>query len=180
MDNSKYPAVPLPAKVITKLGPIFITPTEANHLHVSSRGNGGTENYLTLRGCEYYVSAHFYAYQDGTFNIGPEFTEAQDSNGKHTRPTNNTYERRQSLYISNHSASESARTKIAEVLTEAVTKWVSENPETIAAAHIEHLHEKVESALADVHKAKEVLNQAETELRTAKQILRAAEQAVRS
>src|SRR6266481_4781766 len=130
MANAKVPPLALPAKVQTKIGPIFITPTEATHLHVSSRGNGGAESYLTLRGCEYYVSAHFYAYKDGTFNIGPEFTEAQDSNGKHTRPTNQ-YERRQSLYISNHAASESARTKLAEVLTEAVTKWVSENTDKL-------------------------------------------------
>jgi len=179
MANSKYPVVSVPAKVPTKLGSIFITPTEATHLHVSSRENGGTENFLTLRGCEYYVSAHFYAYKDGTFNIGAEFTEAEDSNGKHTRPTN-TYERRQSLYISNHAASESARNKLAEVLTEAVTKWVSENPETIAAAHIEHLRNKVETAQEEVEKTKKVLREAEADLKSAERNLRAAEKAVRS
>jgi len=178
MTNAKVPSLSLPAKIATKLGPIFITPTEATHLHVSSRGNGGTESYLTLRGCEYYVSAHFYGYKDGTFNIGPEFTEAQDSNGKHTRPAN-TYERRQSLYISNHAASESARNKLAEVLTEAVTKWVSENPETIAAAHIEHLRNQAETAQEEVEKAKKVLREAEADLKSAERNLRAAEQAVR-
>src|SRR5258707_13305309 len=106
----------------TTLGPIFIAPSGANHLHVSSRNGNDlerTHQYLTLRGCEYYVSAHFYGYKDGTFNIGPEFCEK----GVLT----NAYQRGQSLYISNHTASQSARNKLAEVLTEAVTKWVSEN-----------------------------------------------------
>lgn len=179
MDKSKVPSLSLPATVQTKLGPIFITPTEATHLHVSSRGNGGTESYLTLRGCEYYVSAHFYAYKDGTFNIGPEFKKLDSSLGADEVPTS-AYDRRQSLYISNHAASESARTKLAVVLTEAVTKWVSENPETIAAAHIEHLRNKVQTAQEEVEKTKKVLTEAEADLKTAEQNLRTAERAVRS
>src|SRR6266436_4016892 len=134
MAKSKYLSVSLPATVPTKLGPIFITPTEANHLHVSSR-NGNDRNeggLLTLRGCEYYVSAHYYRYKDGSFNLGPE--------------EKNSYERRQSLYISNHAASESARNKLAEVLTTAVNEWVSANPQVIAVANIEHLQNKVETA----------------------------------
>ena len=179
MDKSKVPSLSLPATVQTKLGPIFITPTEANHIHVTSRHdrNEGS-GLLTLRGCEYYISAHFYGYEDGTFNIGPEFHE--ENSRRQGKPVlANQYDRRQSLYISNHAASESARTKLAEVVTEAVTKWVSENPETIAAAHIEYLRNKVESAQSDVHKAKEVLRDAEAELRTAKQNVRTAEQAAR-
>src|SRR5258708_35329078 len=108
MAKAKVPSLSLPAKVSTKLGHIFITPTEANHLHVSSRdGNGSTEKYLTLRGCEYYISAHFYLWKGGSFHLGEE--------------ARNEYERRQSLYISNHGASESARTKLDECLTTAVT-----------------------------------------------------------
>ncbi len=128
MANAKVPSLSLPATAPTKLGPIFITPTEATHLHVSSR-NGNDRNeggLLTLRGCEYYVSAHYYRYKDGSFQIGPEFTEAQDSNGKRMRETN-AYERRQSLYISNHAASESARNKLAEVLTTAVNECLLSN-----------------------------------------------------
>jgi len=133
---------------------------------------------LTLRGCEYYLSAHFYRYKDGSFQLGPEFTETQDSNGKRMRETN-AYERRQSLYISNHAASESARTKLADVMTNAVNKWASANPQVIAAANIEHLRNKVETAQGDVENAKKVLNQAEANLEAAKETLRAAE-AVRS
>src|SRR6266478_2807575 len=176
MANAKVPSLSLPATVPTKLGPIFITPTEATHLHVSSR-NGKDRNeggLLTLRGCEYYVSAHFYRYKDGSFQLGPEFTEAQDSNGKHEQPTN-TYERRQSLYISNHAASESARNKLAEVLTTAVNEWVSANPQVIAVANIEHLQNKVETARGDIANAKKVLSQAEANLEAAKETLRAAE-----
>ena len=168
MANAKVPSLSLPATVPTKLGPIFITPTEATHLHVSSRnGNDRTEGgLLTLRRCEYYVSAHYYRYKDGSFNLGPE--------------EKNTYERRQSLYISNHAASESARNKLAEVLTTAVNEWTAANPETIAAANIEHLHNKVEIAQGDVENAKKVLNQAEANLKAAEENLRTAEQAVRS
>ncbi len=167
MAKSKYLSVSLPATVPTKLGPIFITPTEANHLHVSSR-NGNDRNeggLLTLRGCEYYVSAHYYRYKDGSFNLGPE--------------EKNSYERRQSLYISNHAASESARNKLAEVLTTAVNEWVSANPQVIAVANIEHLQNKVETARGDIANAKKVLSQAEANLEAAKETLRAAE-AVRS
>src|SRR5258707_8704617 len=154
MPNPKVPSLSLPATVPTKLGPIFITPTEATHLHVSSRnGNDRTEGgLLTLRGCEYYVSAHFYRYKDGSFQLGPEFTETQDSNGKRMRETN-AYERRQSLYISNHAASESARTKLAEALTTAVNEWTAANPQVIAAANLEHLRNKAETAQVEVENA---------------------------
>ncbi len=163
----------IPAKVSTKLGPIFITPTEANHLHVSSRNGYDREGgLLTLRGCEYYVSAHYYRYKDSSFQLGPEFKE----NGEPT----NSYDRRQSLYISNHAASESARNKIAEAVTNAVNEWAAANPHVIAAANIEHLRNKIESAQADVDNAKEVLSKAAADLKTAEENLRAAELAVQS
>ncbi len=177
MAAKKYLSVSLPATVPTKLGPIFITPTEANHLHVSSRNGNNlarTENYLSLRGCEYYVSAHYYRYKDGSFQLGPEFTEAQDSNGKRMRETN-AYDRRQSLYISNHAASESARDKLADVITNAVNEWTAANPQIITAANIEHLKNKIETAQGDVENAKKVLNEAEANLKAAKETLRAAE-----
>ena len=126
---------------------------------------------LTLRGCEYYVSAHYYRYKDGSFQLWPEFKE----NGQPT----NTYDRRQSLYVSNHAASESARTKLAEAITNAVNEWATANPQVIAAANIEHLRNKVESAQVDVDNAKDVLSKAEADLNTAEKNLRAAEQAVR-
>jgi hypothetical protein len=134
----------------------------------NDRNEGGL---LTLRGCEYYVSAHYYRYKDGSFQLGPEFKE----NGEPT----NSYDRRQSLYVSNHAASESARTKLAEAITNAVNGWATANPQVIAAANIEHLQNKIESAQADVDKAKEVLSKAEADLKTAEKSLWAAEQAVR-
>jgi len=165
----------------TKLGPIFITPTEANHLHVNSRNGNDlerTHQYLTLRGCDYYISAHFYAYRDGTFNIGPEFND-ENSKRQGKDVLASPYDRRQSLYISNHAASESARNKLAEVLTTAVNEWASANPQVIAVANIEHLRNKVETAQGEVENAEKVLNQAEANLKAAEETLRAAE-AVRS
>lgn len=133
-------------KAETKLGPIFITPTEANHLHVCSSAHGEHRSRLTLRGCDYYISGHFYQYKDATFNIGPE--------------DKNTYERRQALYLSrenNVDVSESAYNKLAEVLTEAVTKWVSENTDKLYDAETEHIKDKLDTRIADLNNAEKLV-----------------------
>lgn len=164
--ESKSRIVEVPTKVVrdhhvqTKLGSIFITPTEADHLHVCTRDGNSPEKFLTWRGCEYYVSAHFYRWTDGSYQLGQEFTEVQDSNGKHTRPANQ-YERRQSLYISHHAASESARNKLAEMMTDAVNAWTAANPDKLFDAETDHIKDELDSAIADRNKAKNALAEAE-------------------
>jgi hypothetical protein len=184
-QSSSLPKVPVVIennKVETKLGPIFITPTDSNHFHVCSRdGNASRDvhsGFLALRGCDYYVSAHYYRWHDEAFHLGYEFKESDDSNGKRTVPTN-TYERRQSLYISNRAASESAHTKIEEVLNAAVNEWATANPDIIEAANLNDLTSKVESAEADVNTAKEALAKAQAALKIAEENLRTAKKAVR-
>lgn len=151
-------------KVETKLGTVFITPTEAAHLHVHNGGSGvNYEGKITLRGCDYHLSAHAFQWKDGSFRIGREDKPA--------------YENRHTLFLNrvgfakNSEASESARVKVTEVLTQAVNDWVIANSDKLFAAQTDKLEQAVTAAEADVKVTEEALRNAKSKLRQASEAL---------
>ena len=132
-------------KLETSIGPIWIVPTEAAHIHASNGSNAlngdrslpHVHTPFTVRGVEITVSAHFYKWSDGKWRIG--------------REESSTYEQRQSLYLSrlgnwNTPVSESARMKIYDVLTAAVGDWIAGSGAKLQQAEVEHLEDEYEHA----------------------------------
>jgi hypothetical protein len=142
-------------KVVTSLGPIWIVPTEASHIHASNGSNAlngdrslpHVHTPFTVRGVEICVSAHLYKWRDGKWRIGREESSA--------------YEQRQSLYLSrlgnwNTEVSESARKKIADIVTAVVGEWVAQSSAKLQQAEVEHLEDEYERAQNDHLEAQKV------------------------
>jgi hypothetical protein len=114
-----------------------LQPTDANHIYFDANHHSGmgrgfpTAHYIEIRGITYGISAHFYKWADGTWNHGQE----EDSYGV----------RLYGLYMSRagrKDASDAARLKAIEIMTEIVRKWASENPDAFVAAEREAVKEK--------------------------------------
>jgi hypothetical protein len=113
-------------KVMTKMGEISIKPTDGEHIYIDFGGQYSHSPSMIVRGKPYNGSVHFYKWNDGTWNIGPEF----DSDGKPTTE----YSRRSQLYLTRNDwmemggrpgdVSEPARKTIKLALELAVREWL--------------------------------------------------------
>jgi len=97
--------------------------TEGNHIYLEG-------DKIVANGVTYYVTAHYFRWNDGKFYLGRE----------DQRP----YERGSSLYISRQGnpmakISTSARRKIAEMLPKAVNEWAESNKDSISQAEKKYL-----------------------------------------
>lgn len=106
----------------TKQIQIEMRPTEGNHVFVEC-GN------LTVNRVEYYMTAHYFLWQDGNFHLGKE----------EQKP----YQQKGNLYMSRKGTmsypSESAKKKTIAILDEAVNKWVKESKHLLIDAELKYI-----------------------------------------
>jgi hypothetical protein len=130
--------------VTSSLGPLELTPTDSGHIHASTARN----SVSTVRGVDYRVGIHLYIWSDGLFHIGEE--------------SKNTYEQRQSLHAvrpytgtkqDGTPATEPARARIAQVVTDTVKFFVKSCPEALTSAQRLHLEDKMHRAEHDYAEA---------------------------
>ena len=129
----------------TKYGPATATFTDNNHAHISA-------DSLTVRGINYYVSAHVGCY-------GGTWQAWRDEKGR----TGSIYlSRRDSIKMDD--ASPAARRDISAAIYGAVNAYAAEHPETLQMAHQQARHEKITRARTKVSDARKVLDAAVAEL----------------
>lgn len=141
----------------TKFGPVHITPTSADHLHVSFSTGSRGETPLTVRGVEWSGSCHFYLHGADGFRIGQD--------------CKSDYERRSSLYLSRSGDGISYRQSqptpaafatIATELTEVIRGWALANAEALAQAQTKHMDEQLERIDAEIAEAETALQALKT------------------
>lgn len=138
-------------QVLTKLGPIYLAPTQGNHVNVNLNASSYTRlvdgscpnvTYLQLRGVSYQGNIHLYRWSDGSWNYGMEFSTYEHRKGEPA----NTYERGQSIYIRRHDdpwrkddtpSALALAIIIPEVVVMAVA-WIKAHPEILAQAEYDY------------------------------------------
>lgn len=120
-------------KVITKLGTVYFHPTGLRHVYMTTDPDSQEETWLTVRGKEYRVSAHYHADAEGNWELGPAGLP--------------NYQRNQYLYcykriapdFSNRDAPEGAIKTIREELLRVLADWVNSNWPVMKAAGLEEI-----------------------------------------
>ena len=146
-------------KVQTLLGPIYLTPTEANHIYVDLwREN----TYLAVRGVEIGGSIHMYRWADGSWKHGPEFSER---NGN--REPSNAYEQRQAVYLKRRdwlsrgnkddTPSDSAWKLIVATVTTEVNEWAKANEPVLWQAEVDSMESAINNQKPKIAEAEKAL-----------------------
>lgn len=151
-------------KLETKLGNVWLHPTQADHIYVDFGHNlnvaeesaTGRHGPLTIRGVVYSGSIHMYLWSDGSWHVGPENAKSD-------------YDRRQSLYMSRYDArtytgsfpTPAARKSVEEIVPPLVNEWAKANPEALKDAEIEHVSAEYERARETWHEALQASKKAE-------------------
>lgn len=140
MSNTTY-------NLDTRLGPLQITFTEANHAHIHTYN----DKPVTAFGVQYAASIHVYLWNDGRFHIGPEY---RDRYGNGEKELTDAYYRRDSLYLSRignicDHGTQAAWKRIADAIDEAANNFVVNNPAILREAERVKLFRDVEAAESD-------------------------------
>jgi hypothetical protein len=144
-------------KIQTILGPIYLTPTEANHIYVDL----WQENTcLVVRGVEIGGSIHMYRWADGSWKHGPEFLEG------HQNPTN-AYEQRQAVYLKrkdwlsrgnrDDTPSDWAWKLIVATVTTEVNAWAKANEPVLWQAQVDSLESAISNQKPKIAEAEKAL-----------------------
>ena len=163
-----------PFKIETKLGNVWITATQANHIYVDFGSNlnvdkEGPENFarrgpVTIRGVKYGGSLHLFRWNGasdwtGAFHLG--------------RQSESEWERGRSLYMNRLSAkryadsrpSDTARRVAVEVIVPLVNAWVRDNAPVLEAAEREHLQRMRENRQKEINELREKIAKLEAEIK---------------
>ncbi len=150
----------------TKLGPVEVHPTHANHIHISTES--GTPG-LTVRGVPYHISAHLYLWADGTWHLGREGEAPYKQSESLYASRTDRYTEPRDLY-----ASRPARKALTAAIETAMNAWAQtkEAQETIdaGARHTAELDLSIVRSRLDKMRAE--LAELESEERTLLALLR--------
>ena len=140
-----------PMKLETKIGNVWINPTEANHVYIEFGHHLNVENEgpepmdrrgpVCVRGIAYAGSIHVYQWSDGSWNIGPEYKEDKyATDGKRLSSPSDRYH---SLYLTRRdkfleNASDAARKTVGEVVLTAFKDWAKSHAEVFNTAEENH------------------------------------------
>jgi hypothetical protein len=137
-------------QVETKFGIVNVTPTDANHIHVSAGSSG--KGRLTMGKDTYYVSAHFDQGEKMVLSSAPSISRPQDDfNG----------------------APKSFKAKIVAEIVEKVSAWLKANPHVLIQAERDRLERDFERAQEEQRKAHEAYSKSVEETIRAKDALNA-------
>jgi hypothetical protein len=114
-------------------GEIEMTPTAGDHIAAEAKD-------ITVRGIDYRVHGHFYKWADGEWHLGLPGDSPATTYYHQLSPT-----RRGGFDINKlHDVSSTARTKLAELLTAEVIRWVNENPQALIQAQQDDTTREIE------------------------------------
>jgi len=153
-------------KVQTILGPIYLTPTEANHIYVDL----WQENTcLVVRGVEIGGSIHMYRWADGSWKHGAEFID------RDTERKTNAYEQRQAVYLKrkdwlsrgnrDDTPSDSAWKLIVATVTAEVNAWAKANEPVLWQAQVDSLESAISNQKGKLAEAQKDFDREQARLR---------------
>lgn len=144
--------------------------TSATHIHFDANRNslGSPEHpdtcYMTIRGIRYGVSAHFYLWSDGSWNLGKEGSPDFERNYYQLHMVRVDDPRKQSVNLS-------PRLQAIKLITAIVRQWVQDHPQALIDAgqmdkqrQRETLLDKILAVKAEIQAAQILLQQLEQEL----------------
>jgi hypothetical protein len=150
-------------KVQTILGPIYLTPTEANHIYVDL----WQENTcLVVRCVEIGGSIHMYRWADGSWKHGPDLVDGKPSNA---------YQQDQAVYLKRKdwlsrphgqdTPSNSAWNLIVATVTAEVNAWAKANEPVLWQAQVDSLESAISNQKGKLAEAQRDFDREQARLR---------------